>query len=505
MQSERMKNSIYNGLSEVLCNVFVAILSFAVRTVFIHSLGDQCLGLDGLFTNILSMLSLAELGFTSAISFSLYEPLAKKDNVKLGNLMSYFRKVYKNIAVIIFLGGLILLPFLNYFVKDYSVNYNIYLIFFLYLINSASSYLTSYNEMLLISDQKSYKLTWIKMAYNILVYSLQIVILVYTSNFILYLIVQFILRFLQRITNYIYINKMYSEIDFHSRATLGKEEKDKIKKNIKGLIFHRVGNYAVNGTDNILISALVNISTTGLYSNYLSIISIFKNLIGSVINATTSSFGNLNVLESAKTKENSFNVVNFICCSLSSYFVVCLFFCINPFINLWVGEKFLLGFSYIVIICINCYLGCLMFSVDAVKNSAGLFYIDRYVPIIQACINLFISIVLGIKIGLLGILLGTLISSVLTVNLIKPIVIYKNIFKSSYLNYFKTIFKNIIFALLITLICWTILNKISFSNNLLELIIRGLIVTFVYILTFILFYFNSKEFKYLKGILVHKK
>lgn len=504
MNSERMKNSMLNGLSNLVINLTITVLSFVIRTIFLRTLGEQCLGLDGLFTNILSFLSLAELGFSTSISFSLYEPLAKQDYKKVNRLMAYFRRIYTLIGTIIFVVGMVILPFVPLMAKEYTVSYNIYLIFFLYLINTVSTYFTSYSSILLEADQKIYKLTKIKLAFNLLTYGLQLIILLYLKDFILFLIVQFGCRFIERILTHIYIKKQYKQIDFYQKQTLEKKEKDKIKTNIKGILFHEVGGYLVGGTDNILISSIVNISTTGLYYNYSSIIAILRNLIGSLISATSASFGNLNVLEKSDVKRNVFNVINFVCMFLGGIAVVGFYFCINPLIHLWLGEKYLLNLACIIVIAINFYLNVMMLPITAVKNSAGLYYVDRYIPIIQAIINLGVSVVLGFKFGLIGILLGTTISYICTVSITKPIVIYKHVFKSSSIEYFLKFFRNIILIILAIVIGNYVISLLSIKNIFLTLICNGFISTSIFIIIFIISYFRSSEFKYLMQLVKRK-
>ena len=504
MKTERVKNSVYNSFSNLSVNISITILSFIVRTVFIKKLGEQCLGLDGLYTNILSLLSLAELGFSSAISFSLYEPLAKNNIDKIGKLMRYFKNIYMKIAITILIAGMCLLPFLDFIVKEYTVTDNIYLIYILYLVNTVSSYLTSYTSILIEADQKNYKLTIIKLLFNILTYGLQLIVLLIFGNFLLYLIVQFVLRLIERIITNEYIKIKYKYINFNIDDELDINDKREIKQNIKGIVFHRVGNYLVNGTDNILISSIVTISATGIYSNYLSITAIFRNLISCIISSTTSSFGNLNVLEGYATKKNAFNLINFMCYFMSGIVTVGLYFCIKPFIIIWIGGKFLVDTFCIIVICINFYLNCIMLPITTVKSSAGLYYVDRYIPIIQALINLGVSIILGINYGLIGILLGTTISSILTVNITKPYVIYKYVFNSSCKEYFVKLIKNIFIIFLTIVIGIKLFTQFTITNLYIEFCVYGILIVLIYIILFILFNHKETEYKYFKNILFER-
>lgn len=499
MQTDRIKNSFYNGASNIFVNISSTIFSFIVRTFFIRILGEECLGLDGLFTNILSLLSLAELGFSTAISFSLYKPLANHDTSKITALMMYFKRIYYRIAFIVLTLGIILMVFLNSIIGNIDINYNIYIIYIIYLISAVSSYFISYTSILIEADQKNYLLTKIRFLFDLITYGMQLVVLLIFRDFILYILIQFITRLIQRIVTNSFIVKKYNSIDFHCKSDINQSEKKEIKKNIVGLVYHRVGDYAVNGTDNILISTLVNISTTGFYSNYLSITSACKGILGCLTNAVTSSLGNLNATEGPKVKKNVFETINFFNYFLAGVITLGLFFCIDKFIVIWIGSKYVLPFACKLVICINLYLYCISLPIIAMKNSAGIYYIDRYIPIIQAIINLTVSIVLGIYFGLIGILLGTAISSIFTVNSLKPIVIYKHVFKSNSLSYFKSLILQVILVLSSGYLTYFLLEYIKLSS-VLALIISGLVSVVLYTLLFIICFHNNKFFKYYKDL-----
>lgn len=504
MKTERVKNSVFNSISNVFIALTTTVLSFVLRTIFIKKLGEQCLGLEGLFTNILSLLSLAELGFSSAISFSLYEPLSKKDNKQLKVLMNYFKNVYRKIGITIFVIGIFVMPFLPLIANGYTVSYNIYLIFLLYLINTSSTYFTSYNSVLLEADQKNYKVTHIRLLFRILLYSLQLLIIVFYENFIIYLLVSIALGFIERIITYYYIQRMYKNISTIklSNDKLDTKTKQTINQNIKGILFHRVGDFAVNGTDNILISSIINISTTGMYANYLSIVGVIKTMLNSLINSVTASFGNLNVEETPEVKYNVFKTINIIAYYMVGVCTICFFVIANDFITFWVGSKFLFSFSTVVLISINIYLACMLMPVNVVKNSTGLYYIDRYIGLLQAIINLVISVVFGVLFGLNGILVGTTISYITTVSWTKPYVIYKKVFNKSVFSYIKEFLIGTVTVLLVCLCCNYIFNNIALNIPLfIAMIVKCITCIVIFSILFIIIYHNDSQFKYIVKLL----
>lgn len=504
MNHSRTTNSIYNSIANVSNSLSITFLSFIVRTVFIKILGEQCLGLDGLFTNIIGFLSLAELGIGTAFSFSLYKPLAENDSARLSKLMTYYKKCYRIIAIIILCGGIILLPFIGIIAKDYVGLYNLSLIFSIYVINTASTYLFSYPILLIEADQKGYKLARITIIANVIGYGLQLLSLLIFKNLYLFLLINLIVRVVEALQKKSFVKKMYPNITFNSQRKISSEDKTNIKKVLNGTMFHRIGNYFVDGTDNILISYLVNINTTGIYFNYCSITIMLRNIINSIINSVIASFGNLNVTEEKEKKEKIFNIINFGSCFINGLLVIGTYCCINLFINMWIGDKYILPEITVVIICLNFYIINMLLPVDAIKASSGMYYQDRYIPIIQALINIVLSILLGIKYGLNGILLATTICKLATVNWTKPLTLYKYVFESSSWYYFKMVIEN---CLLVCLsICIFILIKpyICFESTFLQFISNGLISCTIYLLLAFIFYKNKDEFKYLKDLLIGK-
>lgn len=496
MKTERMRNSFFNSMSSVLVLFTSTILSFVLRTYFIKILGEQCLGLDGLYTNILSLLSISELGFAMVISFSLYKPLAEKNQDKINKLMSFYKDIYRIMAFIVLGISIVFLPFLKFMVKDYTVNYNIYFIYLLYVGDSVFSYFTSYKAILIEADQKKYLLTPIRIVFNVLTYGLQFIILLLTKNLVYYLVVRLVFRQFENIAINIFVSKRYPDVDFNCKKKVDKEDIDKIKENVNGVLFHKLGNYAVNGTDNILISSIINISVAGLYTNYLSLITIIKSLINGVITSATSSFGNLNVTDSIETKYNIFNIINFVCFFVTGMFTIGIYFLMNVFIEIWIGSSFLLNSSCVFFIAINFYLISMLQPIDTVKNSTGLYYIDRFVPIVQAIINLVLSFLLGRIFGLVGILASTTISYLVTVSWSKVIVIYKHVFEKSVSYYFKKQFLNILTLFMSVLILHFIYSRISIQNLYILFLVKGFLAVFIFTIVFGLFNFKTKEWHF---------
>ncbi len=496
----RIKSSLYNSLSNVLILVSTTIMTFVARTVFIQILGKECIGLDGLFTNILTVLSVAELGIGTAINFSLYKPIQEKDTKKISKIMSFYKKIYKCIGIIILIIGFIIMLFLNLIVKDYTID-NLYLIYFLYLLNTVITYFISYKDALLYANQKYYELSKLRTIFIFLLYGFQCVFLYITKSYVMYLLILLICKFVERILINIYITKKYGEIDFNCDEKLEKEEVEKIKTNVKGMFFHKIGNYFLNSTDNILISALVNIATVGVYSNYLALVSVARNFITTFLSGVTSSFGNLIASSDNDSQERVFRILDFLSFIICGFVTVCFINLLTPFIQLWLGKEYVVDNMTMIMICLNFYCYCMLIPINIVKDASGQYYIDRYIPIIQVIVNLIASVILSQKFGLLGIILGTFISYILVILWSKPLIVYKYIFKKSVKKYYISQIKKIIIISITSLIIIFIFNNIKFKLNIFNLIVKGLLCFIIYGIMILVVYYRSNELKNLINII----
>lgn len=494
---DRTKKSFLNIGSNFFIMMVKTFLTFLTRTVFIYCLGEEALGLNGLFTNVLSMLSLAELGVSTAINFSLYKPLAKKDKKKISELMTFYRKAYTIIGIIVGVVGIILMPFLKYIIKDIENIDNVYIIYILYLINTVSTYFIAYKEALINADQKGYKLAGIQFIGLVALNIFQIIFLLLAKNFIVYLIIQFITLFIQRVITNIYITKKYNDIDFNCKEKIEKKDLQVIVKNVKAMFFHKIGDYCINSTDNLIISAFINVATVGIYSNYLTVINLLNNFITMIYNGLGASLGNLVATESNDKKEEIFKKMNFIAFCIYGLCSVCMINVFNDFIKIWIGERYCLSLSIVLVIVINFYLIGMRVPSSTMKSSAGLFDVDKYTPIFQSIINLVVSIVLVQKMGLIGVLIGTFISSIAIPSWQRPYLIYKYILKKSSKNYFIEFFKNIVILIICTVLALFINNLIIFNNLYIQFVVKGLITASIFGISVIVIYGKTDEYKYI--------
>ena len=466
MDQSRTKKSIINISAALIGQMLSLIIAFITRIIFTRELGDIYLGINGLCTSIVGLLSLAELGVGESINYKLYRPLAEKDIEKIKALMDLYKKVYTLIGIAVIVIGLILIPILPLFLKenDTSSLPQLRFIFLLFVINSASSYFYSYKRALIISDQKRYVVTIIHYLFYCFMSIGQIIVLVFTKNFILYLLIMLSCTVIQNIIISRKADKLYPFINDDYHKKLSKNDIDEIKKNTLALMYHKIGSSVVNSTDNILLSKIIGISVVGIYSNYQLITTALNTIVGQLFSAITASVGNLGISVNGEQSEivlrrmffGDFWFVSVVCTAFYSV--------IEILIQEWFGSDMLLDSKVLICIIINLYLYNIRRTVWTFRDAYGLFWYDRYKALLEAIINLIFSIILGFKSGLIGILLGTIISTITTSLWIEPYILYKYVFGKSVLNYFITLLKySFITVCLCTLNKWIVI-KIGFSG-----------------------------------------
>ncbi|MBY6917962.1 sugar translocase [Clostridium botulinum] len=506
----RSRNSQLNIIFGFGNQVLKLVLNFISRTIFISTLGASYLGLSGLFTNILSVLSLAELGVGSAIMFSLYKPIAEKDNKKIKALMSLYKNAYRIIGVFILAIGLLLIPFLKYIVKfDASIQIDYIFIYVLFLINTVVSYLFfAYRSVIIEANQQMYKITQIDYYVSICITILQIISLITLKNYYIYLLIPIFLGIIKNIIISIKAGKMFPIINEENNEKLTKKEKRKIFKNVYALSITKISSVAYSSSDNIVISAFLGTTLVGFYSNYLLIISAVTGFICIIFNSFRASLGNLNVVESTEHKFIVYKRILLMNFWVYGFCAICLGELINTFIELWIGKRYLFDNITVGLIVMMFLISGLNHTITIFKDSCGLFWQTRYRTLATTVVNLITSIILVNYIGIKGIFIGTIIAYLTTIYLIDPKIVYNNVFKKScnhfYLWWIKS-FSIIIITWLITSRICRVIEVINWGGLILKLIICMVIPN----LFFVAIFSRTDEFKYyldiIKNILGKRK
>lgn len=503
MKSERKKSSFKNMITAVSSNVLTIIVGLVAQAVFIKILGSEYLGLNGLFSNVISMLGIVELGMGSAIIYNMYKPIAEENHEKIKSLMQFYKKSYRIITLIISIIGIMIIPFIKYIVdiESVTVGINVYLVYILFLLETICSYILSYKRSMLYADQKEYITNIIHMGYTILVNTMQLTFLYFTHDYYLYLIIKVMMRLVENIVISSYVNRRYSYLLDNNVTKLdSKTEKDIFQK-IKALFFHKIGTFIVSGTDNIIISKYLGLVTVGLYSNYYMIINAVQTVINHIIQATRASVGNLLVTESKTKQFDIFNKIRFVNFWISCFSSICIFVIMDSFITIWIGYKFVLPTKVLLVLVINFFIVSSRSTYGAFKEAAGIFYEDRFVPIIESLLNIVLSIIFVKKFGLMGVFMGTIASGLVLWCYSYPKYVYNKLFGRKISDYIKeTIYYFIIF-ILIAGFTYSLAILISFDNVYLQFISNVLIALIVPNVIMLLLFSKDESFKYFINII----
>lgn len=492
-------NSIKNIKYSLIGQMINILVVFVGRIVFIKILSTEYLGLSNLFTNILTILSLTELGFTTAMSYQLYKPISENDKEKIKSLLKYYRKVYNIIGFSIIILGLLLLPIYPYFIQSMPNIDNIDLIYLLFVTNSAVSYFFSYKRLLIVSDQQKY----IDIIYKYIIFLIQnivqIIVLYLTHNYILFLVIQILSTLLYNFLISLKADKMYPYLKEKRVTPIEDKEKKSIKENVRSMFFHKFGGVVLNSSDNIIISKYLGLYINGLYSNYYLIISSLNTIITQLFNSIIASIGNLNTINNKNRMTDVFKklffanfvIYNICCCCLLNLF--------NPFIKIWIGENFLLDIFTVIILVINFYIFGMRRSMMAFREATGNYRKDRFSPIVESVINIIVSIFFVKICGVAGVFIGTIVSSLCTNFWLEPLIVSKKSLLLSLNEYFSIYLKYIIVVLVSSLISYWICTLLSL-NGIVGLVAIGIISVFVPTSIIIILYRNNENYKFFKKL-----
>ncbi len=432
----RTEYSIRNTSVKTISSILQILAGYIVRIIFTQVFTSKVVGLNGLCTDIISILSLAEMGFESAVIYALYEPIAHGNINKQKSIMLLYRKFYHFVAFAVMATGLVIMIFLPVVVKDYASVENIRLIFFLFLLNAASSYLLIYRSTLITAHQMAYIPTLYWTISLVVQDVLQIILMLIYPDFILFLIVGVIATIVRNVLLSRKAEKMYPYLKDRDVTPLEDEERCELTKNVKAVIFHKVGTVAVNNTDNIIISAFMGLSEVGIYSMYFLVIGSVRQVLDHVFEGLSASVGNFSVTESDEAKRKLFNVVFFLDGWLFGFAGVCVYQLVSPFVGLSFGEEYVFADNVVLILCVNLTVTGLRRACMVFHDAMGLFWYDRFKPVAETVINIVASIILVQIMGTFGVFLGTFIGTMTTNFWIEPYVVYKHGFHSRVSEYF---------------------------------------------------------------------
>lgn len=469
----RTVNSVRNTLFSVMGQGLSILLSFVVRFVFIRMLPTEYLGLNGLFTSVLTILSLAELGIGTAITYAMYKPIAEHNEEKICILMKLYARVYIAIGLFVAIVGMAISPFLGKLIKDMPDMPGLTGIYFIFLFDTVASYFFAYKRSLISADQRESILS-INHLYFIFIKSIaQIIVLVILKNFYIYLFIQVACTLFENIRVSFIVDKLYPFLkEYNGSGKLSKQEKKGIIENIKALFIYKASSVFLGGIDNLVISSQIGVICVALYSNYSLIVNSLTNVINMFTASITASIGNFIATEGVRKQTKLFERVVFIVFLLYGFSSTCLYALLTPFMEIYGGKQLLLTNNAVILIVINFFILGMMSPVWTFRTTMGLFIYGRWRPVISALINFILSMMFAKHWGIEGVLVATAISRITTNLWFDPYIVYKKGWGISPIQYYCTFAKYAAFAFISSVSVDILSEAIKFSPTVIGFVFR---------------------------------
>ncbi len=497
----RVKNSIKNSVLGIVYLFILTIFAFITTGLFVKNLGIEYAGLNGLFINILAVLSFTELGIAGAATYLLYKPIYDKDFDRVKTIMSLYKKYYRIVGTIIIILSLLISFIIQIFIKETTIPlFEIQYLFILFAFGSAVTYFFSYNRNLFYSTQKNYVVLTVDFIVQFIKYIFQIIAIIVYKNYGLYLIINIIFNLITNIIIHILSKKEFAILrTSNSNEQLKKEVKKSFFNRIKELSFFQITSIGINSTDNLLISSFINISTVGLYNNYNLIIKQVFSFIVSIFSGVGASIGDL-IAENNKVKiKYTFKNIELIFFLINSFCVCSFASLIQMFISFWLGTQYTLNNSIVLILIVNFFLLVQRQVLNSFYSAAGYFKNFIVPAIIEMILNLVVSIILVKYMGLIGIFIGTLFSSVIA--WVLQIKIFVKLFKLNLKEYIYNQFRFLIILILQLFTTYTINNFIFPSPNIISLISRLIVIIILLLISNCIVFRKNENMEYIKNIL----
>lgn len=503
----RTEKSLKNMSTGILYRVLTTLTAFVVRTVFIKCLSNDYLSVNGLYSSILSMLSLAELGFSTAMVYSMYKPLAEKNYNKLAQIMRLYKRVYSVIGTVVFVIGLCLVPFLDVLIKNQPDISGLKFYYVLFLLNSSMSYwFFAYRNSILQADQKSHIISSYSSVFNLIKSFLQIIVLLLLHNFTVYLLTEMFCTVMQNVFIAIKVKKEYPIFDSNFKEKLPKNEKQSIFKDVKALMLQKISFKILNTSDSLIISAFVGVAWVGFLSNYIMIQDAVVAILSQITGAVTASMGNYFIEKSKEDGHKLFKNIEFMNYWLYAFSSVAFIVLFNPFMKLWLGGvsgEYVLSQTIVTALVLRFFVEGYMNMMSSFRSTLGLFTQGQYLPLVVAFLNIVLSIALSFPFGVAGVIFATPLSRCCINVWYMPLVIHRDGFNKPVKPFYKETVKKLLLLILVTIITYG-LSKLILLKLKLTIFSFGLLAVLVLILPnflFYLFFKKSDEMKYFTAMI----
>lgn len=498
MEESRIKKTGKNTIMSIIQNFANIFLQFLSRVIFVRVLSASYLGINGLFSNILNILSLADLGMQTVMMYSLYKPIAQSDTNKIVALVQFFKRVYITIACVIGIFGLALVPFLKYIINLDNNIANIECYYILALLNVVISYLFVYRTTLVMADQKSYILSKYVILFRFITFAVQIIVLFLFKSYFIYLAVAVVFSFICNLCQNEVTLKMYPFLK-DCKKELNESDKKRVYSDIKAMFIYKLAGTVQGNTDNILISIFVGTIFVGYYSNYIMVITAVITVIGMIFSSVKASIGNIIASNDVDIDKKEFyywvlELIDFWLIAFCSIAFICLF---SDFIELFFGNEYVLPSKIVIASVLNFYTSNIRQALWTFRETTGIFRETQYITAVTAIINVVLSLVGGYFWGMFGIIMATVISRLLYAWWKEPIILFNKYFNKSSKQYYMVYIARFILFVLTCSVTYFIGALVKSDNLFFTFVWKIVVCCIVPNLIFLFYFKNFKEFKYL--------
>ncbi len=491
----KTKNSLRNSIFGIGFRLINLLGAFAVRTLMIHIMGMEFVGLDGLFSSILQFLSLAELGFSSAIVFKLYKPMAEGDDEKVCALLRYYRSIYRMIGAVILAVGILILPVLpNLINGDVPFKVNIYVLYLVYLLNTCLSYwLFAYRTAILSAAQRNDLQSKVSSLVLLLKYAAQIVLLLLFKNYYIYVLIIPLTTLLTNVGNMLITNKFFPQ--YVCKGQLSPPDKKEINQKVTALMYNKLGVAMINGSQNIIISSFMGLATLGIYNSYYYIFSMLYSFFDVFHTAITGGIGNSIVTETKEKNYQLFRRIGFVNNWVVAWCSICLLCLYRPFMLIWVGEENTLPHVFSLMMSLYFYLWMVRFITSIFKSAQGLWVEDRFRALIEGVVTIALGILLVNFIGIYGVVVATIVAQLIVSLPWETHVLYKKYFELSVKHFYRDLLLRFAVSILAGGATFALCSLIDISP-VLNLIVSAVICVIVPNIIFYVFYRKTDGFAF---------
>jgi len=505
----RTKYALLNGSMSIIIFFTTGIMAFIIRSVMLPILGSEIIGLTATFSDLLAFLNLADLGVSGSIGASLYEPIHNKNYSKVKGILLFFKKLYFLCGLLFTVLAIILAIVLKFVFTNPHISTNLVVIYFLLTaLNTGLSYFFSYRLIILSTDQRMFKLKLVNVLTRTISTFSKIIILINFKSFTLFLLTDAFFNLVYFLIMNALIKKAYEETE-KSIPYIEDGDKIKIFYLIKGFTFHNIANMVLNGTNNLYIAIFSGLTNVALINNYQMIITLMRGIINNFFAGFISSIGDL-IAENDNVKQyNVFRIMFFVTSGISIIITVTFINSVQSFISGWVGSKYLVNKDIVYLLAFNFFINSIRPAVEQFKVAAGIFYEDRFVPIIEAVVNTVACLYLGYKFGMVGVVAGNIISTISIVSWQKPYMVFKYIFKVKLMYYFIDLLKYLFIGIICLIVSSTLCVLVDVTNFwnkfLLQVGISIMVSSGIFILFFYKTSMRSELYAYCQKIFRLKK